>query len=170
VERAAAHGLRGVHDQFLAYQALQINVVAQNRPTIKSPTNTGAAPLYSPHAISHLAQFSPIQGSRWLKASSAKVATRATTYISVAAYALQYRSALVTHHFPTKSAKKENHATQFQHAAMHGILHLQWCRRLSQLKRLPQPGHETRELSISQALSPGRSWRDISTSRAAVSG
>ena len=47
-----------------------------------------------------------MQGSQWLEASSAKVATRATADVSVAAYALQYRSALVAHHFPTKSAKK----------------------------------------------------------------
>ncbi len=127
-------------------------------------------PLYCPHTTSHLAQFSPMQGSQWLEASSAKVATRATADVSVAAYALQYRSALIAHHFPTKSAKKENHATQIQHAAMRGISHLQWCRRLSQLKRLPQHGHDKRELSISQALSPGRSWRDISISCAAVSG
>ena len=133
----------------------------------KMPLNTGlensakkrrlGSLLSSLHSkgIIHLMYFLPLQDSQWLTAASTTMATRAAANICVAAYALQERSALVTHHFPTKSAKKENHATQFQHAAMHGILHLQWCRRLSQLKRLPQPGHETRELSISQALSPG---------------
>jgi hypothetical protein len=85
----------------------------------KMPLNTGlensakkrrlGSLLSSLHSkgIIHLMYFLPLQDSQWLTAASTKMATRAAANICVAAYALQERSALVTHHFPKKSAKKK---------------------------------------------------------------
>ena len=65
-------------------------------------------------AVTRLMHFLPLQDSQWLSAARAKMATRAAANICVAAHTLQERSALVAHHFPTKSAKKRKsrHAMQ----------------------------------------------------------